>query len=112
MSRNEEFLNSVAFSHEHAPPPAQHVMVYANHPEHGVVGSMRLAPQGFGGREGRVIRDIDVSPQFRRQGVGKGMFSHAVSQGLSPEHSIHRTDLGDAWAKSVGGSVPERHEDK
>lgn len=111
MSRNEAFAQGLTFRHEFAPAPAQHVMVYAEHPEHGQVGAMRLAPQGFGGREGREIRDIDVSEQFRRQGIGRGMFQHAVGNGLQPEHSRHRTDLGDAWAKGVGGDVPERTAD-
>lgn len=112
MSRNEEFLKAVSFKHEHAEPPAQHVMVYATHPDHGVVGTMRLAPHGFGGLNGREIRDIDVGEQFRRQGIGSGMFKHAMSEGLTPMHSRFRTDLGDSWANSVGGSVPERHVDK
>jgi len=111
MSRNEQFSQGLTFRHEFAEAPAQHAMVYAEHPEHGQVGSMRLAPVGFGGREGREIRDIDVSEQFRRQGIGKGMFEHATDNGLQPEHSRHRTNLGDAWAHSVGGTIPERHVD-
>jgi GNAT superfamily N-acetyltransferase len=58
------------------------------------------------------IEDIDVHPEARRQGIASHMWdlAHQVSQETStpaPRHSPERTPDGDAWAKSVGGRIPE-----
>jgi hypothetical protein len=31
---------------------------------------------------------------------------------VGPQHSYERTDLGDAWAKSVGGRLPHNRSKK
>jgi len=60
------------------------------------------------------ISDVFVEKPLRRQGLATEMFKrahHFSSQFegvVSPRHSEHRTEEGDAWAKAVGGDLPER----
>lgn len=60
------------------------------------------------------IVDIFVEKPFRRRGVATGMFKHAqhISSQFddvpAPTHNSSRTEEGDAWARSVGGTLPER----
>ena len=66
---------------------------------------------------GGAVSDVAVSPNFRRRGVATGMWNEAYRLNaqdpdiVSPSHSSSRTDEGDAWARSVGGELPERDED-
>lgn len=78
--------------------------VVAEHPQFGRVGEMQLADPDPQGR--REILDMGVL--FKRQGIGTGMYRHAQDEGLNPAHSSWRTDEGDAWARRVGGDLPER----
>ena len=78
--------------------------VVAEHPKFGRIGEMQLAdPDPKGNRE-----ILDMGVLFKREGVGTGMFRHAQEAGLNPTHSTWRTDAGDAWARKVGGDLPER----
>jgi len=78
--------------------------VVAEHPNYGRIGEMQLADPDAEGR--REILDMGVL--FKRQGVGTGMYRYAQDEGLNPAHSSWRTEEGDAWARKVGGDLPER----
>lgn len=57
------------------------------------------------------VTNISVSTRLRRQGIASNMWDLANQTAqekgqVGPQHSYERTDLGDAWAKSVGGRVP------
>lgn len=59
------------------------------------------------------IDNINTKVGMRGLGVASSMYEKAkklsADTGISsPVHSKHRTDKGDAWAKSVGGDVPPR----
>ena len=59
------------------------------------------------------ILGVAVEPEYRRMGVAHTLFHEAKriarEQGLTePTHSSDRSDMGDAWAKSVGGELPKR----
>jgi hypothetical protein len=62
----------------------------------------------------RRIRELDVSPDFRREGIATAMWQegHRLASENTripkPRHSSDRTEAGDAWAKSVGGRLPRR----
>lgn len=56
----------------------------------------------------RQISSIYVEDGLRRQGLGTALFLEAKKQGLKPAHSPDRTVKGDAFAKNVGGDVPEK----
>lgn len=54
------------------------------------------------------ISRINVAGPWRRQGVGTALWNAARTPERTPAcHSPHRTALGDAWARSVGGHLPE-----
>lgn len=59
------------------------------------------------------IQDVFVEKPFRRQGIATGMLNYARELSsqfegvLPPEHSEHRTEEGDAWARALGDDVPE-----
>ena len=65
------------------------------------------------GHEGKV-EGLETHPKFRRQGHAKELWNAAqehaeTTAGVpTPKHSTLRTRAGEAWAKSVGGEVPER----
>jgi hypothetical protein len=57
------------------------------------------------------VMNVSVNTRMRRQGLASSMWDLAnqVAQEkgqVGPQHSYERTDLGDAWAKSVGGRLP------
>lgn len=58
------------------------------------------------------LRNIDVDPEYQRQGVATSMWRFAQQLGQrssrvpSPIHSTERTPEGDAWARSTGDFVP------
>lgn len=72
------------------------------------VGQISWSP-----REDGRIRDVYVQPAFRRQGIATRLFEKAqhlstqFDDVMSPKHNASRTVSGDAWAKSVGGELPE-----
>jgi predicted GNAT family acetyltransferase len=57
------------------------------------------------------VMNVSVSTRLRRQGVASSMWDLANQVAkekgqVGPQHSYERTDLGDEWAKSVGGNLP------
>lgn len=54
------------------------------------------------------ITSMGVHPEHRRKGVASAMWSHARGMGVPLRHSSERSDAGDAWARSIGGNLPER----
>lgn len=83
---------------------AKHSMTFRN-----------AAGQGVGGiswkQDTGEITGIMVNPEYRGLKVATHMYEHAKklsdAAGLvSPVHSSDRTDMGNAWAKSVGGPLP------
>jgi GNAT superfamily N-acetyltransferase len=61
------------------------------------------------------LEHIEVAPRQRRQGIATGLWREAhrlaTETGVTPpQHSPKRTKTGDAWARSLGESLPERHE--
>jgi len=68
------------------------------------IAGMTWAPHG-------PIQDIWVDKDYQRRGVATRMYSEAKTLAKNlripePEHSVHRTRSGDAWAKSTGDVVP------
>lgn len=66
----------------------------------------------------REVANVFVNKQFRRQGVASKMWDMAQQPHPDPHdrrgplrHSPDRTDAGDAWARSVGGEIPEQTPD-
>ncbi|WP_425592352.1 hypothetical protein, partial [Dermacoccus nishinomiyaensis] len=53
---------------------------------------------------------MGVHPDHRRKGLATEMWQHALSAGVPIKHSPRRSDSGDAWARSVGGDLPDRTE--
>ena len=63
-------------------------------------------------RRSKRIHWVGVDQNYRRQGIASHMWdlAHQVSAELGkpgPKHSTVRWNEGDAWAKSVGGDLPE-----
>ena len=54
------------------------------------------------------IAGVEVHPNHRRKGLATAMYQHAQREGIAPVHNSMRTDLGEAWAKGVGGHRPDR----
>jgi ribosomal protein S18 acetylase RimI-like enzyme len=79
-------------------------------------------PAGFmlwGGPEvkGR-ISNINVNYEHGRRGIGSALYKKANELAQSsggriqpPSHSDNRTAKGDAWAKKVGGDLPENRKE-
>ena len=62
------------------------------------------------------ISHLNVSEKMRRQGIATSMWDTAHEEAgtrsiTPPVHSSTRTQLGDNWAKSVGGHVPTLEDD-
>lgn len=56
---------------------------------------------------------VRTHEKYRGLGVATTLFEKAnklsADTGIkAPQHSQHRTDEGDVWAKSVGGKMPRR----
>lgn len=69
------------------------------------VGWLQLNFPGSDG--GRVVRNVEVLEEYRRQGIATKLWEQAVSLGLNPKHDERRTAAGEAWATSVGSDKPE-----
>lgn len=78
-------------------------LVQAHHSTDGLVGELEIG--NF-----KNVKDIRVAEAHQRKGIATNMWHYAHAQGLNPEHSEQRTDAGDAWARTVGGELPERDE--
>jgi GNAT superfamily N-acetyltransferase len=70
------------------------------------IGTMSWSKKG--------IHNVEVDPQYQRQGIATELWNRGHQEAASnrsvvaPKHSPDRTDAGDAWAKSVGGRRPRR----
>ena len=72
-----------------------------------VVGTMQWEPKSGS------VNWVRTHEDYRGLGVASTLWEKAnkLSEGTgikAPVHSKHRTDEGDAWAKSVGGETPTR----
>ena len=72
-----------------------------------VVGSIQWHPKSGD------VNWVRTHQDYRGLGVATTLWEKAkklsADTGIKePQHSRHRTDQGDAWAKSVGGKVPRR----
>ena len=105
MGRNTADFHGITFSHKDT-QGTDGITVTANHPKKGIIGKLYLGNETKNGT--RKIRNIYIRPEFRRQGIATGLYNYAVANELKPRHSADRTDEGDAWAKSLGGWIPER----
>lgn len=58
-----------------------------------------------------VVKGVHVNESQQHKGIATQMWEHAnkITPGLS--HSSNRSDQGNAWAKKVGGPLPERVQD-
>jgi predicted GNAT family acetyltransferase len=70
-----------------------------------MVGSMEW------NKRSKRVMNVSVSTRLRRQGIASHMWDLANQVAkekgqVGPQHSYERTDLGDEWAKSVGGRLP------
>jgi len=124
MSRSEEFARAietpqgpvnVAYEGQsdlntHTPERLGWHSVVARNEDKDVVGVMHWRKKSSGGPNAGQVDWVEVDPSYRRMGIGRQMWEHAQEIGVrpGPKHSAERTDVGDAWAKSVGGRVPRR----
>lgn len=103
MDRGSQFIDIRHKFNEHA---FQHE--YTAHLNDEQIGHMHLSPGGD-------VIDIQVHPDHRRKGVATALWNHAIKMAGTPtvlideieqmpypEHSGHRTEAGEAWAKSTG----------
>ena len=58
------------------------------------------------------IEDIHVHSAYRRQGIASALYnvSRQMLPYVKPTHSPERTHAGDAWARAVGGRLPNLDE--
>ena len=55
------------------------------------------------------VHDIDVLPDRQRMGIGTVLWQQAQqAAGGSVRHSDDRTEAGERFARSVGGTIPSR----
>jgi hypothetical protein len=104
-------VDHTSIQFEHEPPEMGRSLhrIKAVHTEHGLVGMMDWSA--------KAIDTITVHPEHTRQGIATGMWNegHRLSEQNrripSPKHSSDRTEVGDAWARSVGGRLPRLKRD-
>lgn len=118
MSRSENFnqgrddsspINIQLSFHPHDPAVNTQFRPYHEvraHVDGKQVGHLMWHPTG-------TISDVEVEGPYRRRGIATRMWKYAnqmaAQHGLDlPEHDEARTDSGDAWARAVGGYLPER----
>ena len=105
MSKN---LNGVQFSLRQNNEEGYNA-VEAHDPESKkMVGNMMIMP------DSGLISSVLVENTHQRRGIASEMFrlaniAHQAMPGqyASPKHSNYRSPQGDAWAKTVGGHLPE-----
>ena len=108
LTRNNADFHGITISHGEENSDGE-IIITAHHQEHGEVGRMVLGPpHGNLSDGGREVLNVEVPREHQRKGIARAMWNYAGWTGLSPEHSRYRSDSGDAWARSVGGILPER----
>lgn len=103
-------LSGVQFKYTHPGAPKQHPMLHtltARNSDGKYLGYM-----DWHKKTGK-IDNIHVTETMRGLGLATNMLNKgrqlSYDTGIkSPEHSRHRTDMGDAWARKVGGKIPPR----
>jgi hypothetical protein len=103
-------LSSVQFHYTHPGSPGQHPNLHsmtARNSEGTYLGFI-----DWHKKTGK-IENINVSGRYRGLGLATGLLEESTKLSArtgikSPEHSRHRTDKGDAWARKVGGPLPPR----
>lgn len=114
MTRNNADFQGYTFSHSlgHFLGPTEYHVVTATSSEGDEAGKL------YWDKESGRIRHIGTAIGHRGNGVATGMYRYAQSLAAasggsipSPEHSEERTEAGDAWARSVGGYLPENEYD-
>lgn len=63
------------------------------------------------GTDGEVL-GVETHPKYRKQGLARKLWdtalTHHAEEGLpGPKHSKTMTKAGEAWARKVGGALPE-----
>jgi hypothetical protein len=79
--------------------PRHHIETY--------LGDEKVGELNWYGTTG-TVHNIDVEEEHSRKGIATAMWEWGQEMRPKPKHSKDRTDLGDAWAKSVGGPLPRR----
>ena len=54
------------------------------------------------------VQSLWVHPDYRHRGIATALWGHAQALDRPPQHSLDRSDAGDAWARSVTPGVPDR----
>lgn len=86
---------------------------YGSHTITASVGGNDIGLLSWHPKSGRVM-EVNVDASYRRQGIASRMWDEAhraaarSTRVVRPMHSDDRTDAGDAWARSVGGTLPRR----
>lgn len=57
------------------------------------------------------IDRLKVRPDRRRQGIATALWDEGQKYDPAPRHSPYRTQEGEAFARHVGGPLPEADED-
>lgn len=103
-------LSGVQFRYIHPGAPKQHPMLHGLRAYNSE--GRNLGEISWHKKTGK-INNIHVTEIMRGLGLGTNMINRgrqiAADTGIkAPEHSRHRTDAGDAWARAVGGTLPPR----
>jgi len=114
MARNvnkTQFPNA-DISYRYADHSSDKKTVLAHHPEQGVVGMIQLERMHPQLRSSPLTSSLAyVHPDFRQRGIASAMYHIGANQvGYKPIHDQARSPLGDKFAKSVGGAIPEGYE--
>ena len=102
MTRNNADFHGITITHKVLHPEHKDncIWIYANHPEHGEVGTLGLTNHMEG--IGRLVGTVQVHPEFQRKGIATAMWNYAKQQGFEPKHSVMQSPQGKKWAEAVG----------
>jgi GNAT superfamily N-acetyltransferase len=117
MGRNNADFHGVTFQYagkgpmhgfeDFAPGTGPWAHVFTAHKDGKQVGKLQL-------QRGGTIDIVEVDPEHQRQGIATGLYKFAVSHAEKsdgqetpyPQQSSIRSKEGDAWAKSLGVTLP------
>jgi len=90
-----------------------HIPDWGGEPLH--VGSLSWDTDYSDPQRSRTVSDVYVDEHFRGHGVASKMWDMAQQPHPDPRdrrgplrHSADRTEVGDRWARKVGGELPEQ----
>lgn len=103
-------LSGVQFQYIHPGAPKQHPKLHTIEARDS--SGSYLGHMDWYKRTGE-ISNLNVIGRVQGLGVATSMHEKATKLAAdtgikAPQHSRHRTDKGDAWARKVGGNVPPR----